>query len=81
MAHPRNRFIAEQIKKQASLWPVVGLFGLRQSGKTTLMCDQLSISNYVTLDDDALNQSLAAPKVFLARQSLPTIVDEVTNVE
>jgi predicted AAA+ superfamily ATPase len=64
--------------RQAKLWPVVGLVGLRQSGKTTLLRDQLSIENFVTLDDDDnLVAALASPKIFLARQQSPTIIDEV----
>ena len=63
--------------RQAKLWPVVGLVGLRQSGKTTLLRDQLSIENFVTLDDDDnLVAAIASPKIFLARQQSPTIIDE-----
>lgn len=36
MAHIRARFVTPLLKKQAKLWPVVGLLGPRQSGKTTL---------------------------------------------
>jgi predicted AAA+ superfamily ATPase len=57
---------------------VVGVVGIRQSGKTTMLRDQLQISNYVTLDDDDdLTSAHAAPKVFIARHSLPLIIDEV----
>lgn len=78
MPHDRRRFIVERLVKQGKLWPVVGLVGLRQSGKTTVMRKQLNIASYVSLDDDdALEASQAAPKVFMARQKLPVIIDEV----
>lgn len=52
MAHIRDRFIAENIKKQLRFMPSVSLLGMRQTGKTTL-CKFLSES-YLTLDDDSL---------------------------
>ena len=78
MAHERARFLNAHLKRQGKLWPVVGVVGLRQCGKTTMLRDQLQISSYVTLDDDDdLTAAHAAPKVFIARHSLPLIIDEI----
>jgi hypothetical protein len=76
--HRRTRFISPYLKKQAKLWPVVGVVGLRQSGKTTLFREQLGIANYITLDDDDYQQSaIDSPKIFLARQNRPVVIDEI----
>ncbi len=78
MPHSRARFISSVLKRQGKLWPVVGLVGLRQSGKTTIMREQLDLPNYVTFDDDdMLMQATNTPKIFLAQQSLPIVIDEV----
>lgn len=78
MPHQRSRFLAEYIRIQGKLWPVVGLVGLRQSGKTTLLRDQLMIPNYATLDDDdELIAAQSSPKIFLARKEFPTVIDEI----
>lgn len=78
MEHERIRFLNAQLKRQGKLWPVVGVVGLRQSGKTTMLRDQLQVKNYVTLDDDDdLTAAQAAPKVFIARHTLPLIIDEI----
>jgi predicted AAA+ superfamily ATPase len=78
MAYERARFLNAHLKRQGKLWPVVGVVGLRQSGKTTMLRDQIQIENYVTLDDDDdLTAALAAPKIFIARHTLPLIIDEI----
>lgn len=56
----------------------MGLVGLRQSGKTTLLRGQLSVPNSTTLDDvDELRAAQSSPKIDLARQQLSTVIDEV----
>ena len=48
MAHIRSRHIAGSIVEKARFWPVVGLLGARQLGKTTLLREQIGIENFVT---------------------------------
>ena len=72
MSHQRSRLLAEYITKLGKLWPVVGLFGLRQSGKTTLLRDQLTTPNYTTLDDDDdLIAAQPSPKKYFQPDSKP----------
>jgi predicted AAA+ superfamily ATPase len=46
-----KRFIASEIKKALALFPVCVLTGARQTGKSTLLKNELSDYTYVTLDD------------------------------
>lgn len=48
MAHIRKRFIEQNLEKQLNFSPIVGVFGHRQVGKTTLLCSK--VSDYITLD-------------------------------
>ena len=78
MPHRRNRYLMGFLKKQASFWPVVGVIGLRQVGKSTLLRDLIGLSPYLTLDDeDTRGDAEASAKAFLARQSPPMVIDEV----
>ena len=82
MPHSRIRHGIVQVQKLLSFWPVVGILGLRQVGKTTLL---KSISESfqkkrvsVSLDDDAVREeAIASSKVFLSRLGTPCIIDEV----
>lgn len=78
MPHTRSRHILDRLKKLAALWPIVGVIGARQSGKTTLVCKILGIDNVVSLDDqeyrELANQS---PQLFLSRLKKPVVIDEV----
>jgi uncharacterized protein len=77
MAHTRNRLIVSTIKELAKYWPVVGVLGLRQSGKSTVFREILGLPNLVTLDDeDVLEEVQVSAKNFLAKQSLPLVIDE-----
>lgn len=77
MAHIRNRHLADQLRKSARFWPVIGVLGLRQSGKSTLLSRLLGIANSVTLDDqDALEDAKASAKNFLAKFPTPVAIDE-----
>lgn len=76
MAH-RNRHLAGQLQKSARFWPVVGVLGMRQSGKSTLLANLLGIPNHVTLDDqDALEDVQTSAKNFLAKLPTPLAIDE-----
>lgn len=78
MAHTRIRHALQPLRKLASFWPVVGVVGLRQSGKTTLLEKQAKVPHYLSLDDDALvNEAKASGKVFLSRYECPLVLDEV----
>ena len=60
---------------------MVGLLGLRQSGKSTYLRDLLKAGTYVTFDDDdSRGEAEASMKSFLAQYDLPLIVDEAQKV-
>lgn len=81
MSHLRNRLALKPLKRLAKLWPVVGVVGLRQVGKSTLFRDLLKIPESVTFDDDeSKTDAENAPKVFLAKYSRPFLIDEVQKV-
>jgi predicted AAA+ superfamily ATPase len=81
MPHLRERTAVAPLLRLAQLWPVIGLTGLRQVGKSTLIRDLLRISNFVTLDDDDVKTDAQnAPKVFLAKYSRPLVIDEIQKV-
>jgi len=77
MAHLRKRFITEILKKYMNYWPVVGVLGLRQSGKTTLFEKLMDAENRITLDDRNITDEIAiSPKAFLAKFPTPLLIDE-----
>jgi hypothetical protein len=78
MPHRRYRHALKQIQKLGSFWPVTGILGLRQVGKTTILRELLEIKNFVTLDDEeAREEALGSAKNFLSKLSPPVIIDEV----
>src|SRR3989338_1778801 len=79
MPHRRERHLTGFLKKQSSFWPVVGVVGLRQVGKSTLFRELIGLSaHYLTLDDeDTRGNAEASPKAFLVRQETPLVLDEV----
>jgi len=78
MPHFRPRFAASYILKLAKTWPVVGLVGLRQSGKTTLIQQLFHIDRVVTMDDlSAREEATKSPSTFLAKLPEPVVLDEV----
>lgn len=78
MPHLRKRHITKMLAEQGTFWPVVGLLGLRQSGKSTILRDLLQAGTYVTLDDaDALEDARQSGKNFLLKLPRPLIIDEV----
>lgn len=81
MAHIRKRFLTSRLMEQGKFWPIVGLLGARQSGKTTLLRDQLNIPHFVSLDDEATRDGAeSSAKVFLSRLETPVIIDEIQKV-
>jgi predicted AAA+ superfamily ATPase len=78
MPHLRNRRVAQHLKKMAKLWPVVGVLGPRQSGKTTLLERILALKNTVFLDDFRVrSEARQSPQTFVDRLELPVLIDEV----
>ncbi len=73
MAHSRERWLFRRILADLKWSPVVGLFGLRQVGKTTLVesvARKLG-ANYVTFDREAeLESSRLAPREYCSRRPL-----------
>lgn len=81
MAHFRERFASLPIKKLAKLWPAVGLVGLRQSGKTTLMSSLFSKAKLISFDEFELrNEASRSPTQFLEKLNTPIILDEIQKV-
>ena len=80
MPHERARHIVKKIKEFQSFWPVVGIIGPRQVGKTTLIREQLNYKTYKTLDDDdTRDQAKKSAKVFLSQYERPLVIDEITK--
>jgi predicted AAA+ superfamily ATPase len=81
MPHTRARSAVRWIKKLATFWPAVGILGLRQVGKTTLLREQMGLSQFYTLDDeDTRAHAEASAKVFLAQIKTPVTLDEVQKI-
>lgn len=78
MAHDRIRHGYFHCQKLIQFWPVVGILGLRQVGKTTFIRNQLDIANFCTLDEeDVLEDAMNSAKVFLSKRATPLAIDEV----
>jgi predicted AAA+ superfamily ATPase len=78
MPHTRKRFLQHRLEAQGNFWPIIGLLGPRQVGKTTILRDQMAVANFVTLDEEEyLESALSSAKVFLSRQETPLILDEI----
>ena len=78
MLRLRLRYAQPQIQKLASFWPIVGVVGLRQVGKTTLLEQQHSFASQRSLDDESVRSDAnASAKNFLASLSTPALIDEV----
>lgn len=77
MPHFRARFAAPLILKLAKLWPVVGLIGLRQTGKTTLMSSLFKHAPLISLDEFTLREEANhSPTQFLEKLTTPIVIDE-----
>ena len=86
--HRRNRHIIEIMKKRAKIFPVVGLLGVRQVGKTTFLNGQwreARNARYVTFDRfETVRRASRAPEAFILSESddlkRQLIIDEVQKV-
>jgi len=66
MAHTRQRFIIDVLKKRAKLWPVVGLLGPRQVGKSTVLKTLCGENYYFNLDLKQIREEASkAPDFFI----------------
>ena len=71
------RQITNEIKKLAKEFPIVGIFGPRQSGKTTLAKHIFKKYKYVSLEDhDIRNIAIQDPRGFLNQYNKNVIIDE-----
>ena len=77
MPHSRERHLSNILQKAAGFWPVLGLLGPRQAGKSTLLRDLLSLGKYISFDDeDTLADASSSAKNFLQKLPRPLIIDE-----
>ena len=77
----KNRAAEVSLKRYLKVFPVIGLTGPRQSGKSTLLRHTLPDYTYVTFDDAKNILSFADdPEGFLKKYSSHIIFDEVQHV-
>jgi predicted AAA+ superfamily ATPase len=75
------RILSEKILSLAQQFPVIGLIGPRQSGKTTLVQTLFKHLPYINLED--INQRYLAqndPTSFLDKYKTGVVLDEIQNV-
>lgn len=66
MAPERIRHINSVVAKRAKLWPVIGILGPRQSGKSTLLRNQIKNEGYLSLDSPSIRKAAEkAPELFI----------------
>jgi len=80
-----ERFATEKIKKALTAFPIVGIIGPRQVGKTTLAKmlenDLQKPTIFLDLERNADRQKLADPELFLSQQSEKCVIlDEIQNM-
>lgn len=76
MAHLRPRFAEAHIRDAIAFSPLVGLIGMRQTGKTTL-AERFAGDQYATLDDEtSLLAATNSPQGFLAAFDGLAAIDE-----
>ena len=75
------RKIEKSFREALDEYPVVTLFGPRQSGKTTLAKSCCPKFAYVNLEDQEESDLAAAdPKAFFLRHPAPVVIDEIQRV-
>jgi predicted AAA+ superfamily ATPase len=86
MPHRRHRPLMDVIIKRLKLWPVCGVVGIRQCGKTVLLSQLLAPqinASYVSMDSLRSRRTAArAPEAFVTQTqgACPLIIDEVQKV-
>jgi len=81
MAHFRGRYASVLIHRLQALWPIVGVVGPRQVGKTSLLEHHFTFGSEVSFDEashvrDAKND----PTGFINRLETPVLLDEIQKV-
>lgn len=77
----KQRVIEPKLRDYLKIFPVIGITGPRQSGKSTLLQHCLPDYQYVTFDDYRAQEFLARdPEGFFQRYASKTIFDEVQKV-
>ena len=75
------RKIENSLRKALDEYPVVTIFGQRQSGKTTLAKSCCPGFGYVNLEEQEESELAAAdPKAFFLRHPAPVVIDEIQRV-
>ena len=73
-----TRDITQELQESANEYPVVTVFGPRQSGKTTLVKSTFKDHKYVSMEDpDTLEYAREDPRSFLKKIKNKIIIDEV----
>ena len=76
-----TRVIAKSIKEQQAKFPILGITGPRQSGKTTLLRHLFKDYTYISLENPDLRSfALEDPNGFLKKYNNNVILDEVQRV-
>ena len=76
-----QRILEESLRTELSEYPVVTMFGPRQSGKTTLVRDCCPHFGYVSMEDKETREAAATDyKAFFANHPTPLIIDEVQRL-
>ena len=76
-----KRQLSSLVRKMARQYPVVTVFGPRQSGKTTIVRSVFPRHRYVNLEDrEARNLAATDAKAFFAAHPPPVILDEIQHV-
>lgn len=74
----RPRRLAATLKRALRTFPAALVTGARQSGKTTLLRNELPRHQYVSLErPDARARALSDPEGFLSEPGVPLVLDEI----
>jgi predicted AAA+ superfamily ATPase len=76
------RKLTTELKRMATMFPVVAVLGPRQSGKTTLVREVFDHHTYISLEDyDIREQAINDPRLFLSKHPSPAglILDEIQH--
>ena len=76
-----QRILAQRLKTELEEYPVVTVFGPRQSGKTTIVRSTCPSFDYVSLEDKETRDVASTDyKAFFANHPPPLIIDEVQRL-
>lgn len=76
-----KRLLDKKLTEELAEYPVVTVFGPRQSGKTTLVRSCCSHFGYVSMEDKETRDAAATDyKAFFANHPTPLIIDEVQRL-